>query len=663
MCVGFISRLITPRNLALPPFLQKSTLMSTPPAIICYWYNGSGHIAKYCDRKNLYGAAGVPNKKSRKVPAKSGEVLFTEDIPATVASSAETSTGTAGMTKEVLKPSTEVDTVVLNPQRHFPLPNVLEQRNSSMPVFSVQSPPSRHQLTILAYNSHETLNPPDTSQSSSPINFRIDTLNCQSLVKSADVSTRNHFIRYLRTRPLEILALQETHASTIPFKQTFHMQFQASDSLWSPHCGLVCFSALLSFSNTKYSVCGRVISTKVTHVHGAFDPVTITVVYAPAGRRDRFTFLEKLAQNGASLLPEFGPSRHILLSDFNYIYATHLSSSAPCHAPSSWLSYIDSYFTDCATDADCSPAATFSRGSSCFCIDYFSAQRTCSNVEWPQMTLIYNRLGLIISLLRHILLSGLQYMQQSLVKMPVAHAAKSFSRRSAFTLTKAESLLHRKRSGIVNRLAANASFLPSLTPQLSIVESQLASIQQYHTETLTLRAGIHWREQGALSAGYLKRTAAQRQTHQIMKQLLHPVTSTLCSTPEEMIRASVSFYSSLYSPDPIDDDAVEDLLSTLPSSLCLSASDQRFLINSFTYDALLDGVSRCPKRSSPGLDGLSYEILRLIFIHPSCRDLLLQVYNDAFSKGIFPNSWLGTSVSLLPKKGTSKISRTGGLSH
>ncbi|KAG1049071.1 hypothetical protein G6F43_008584 [Rhizopus delemar] len=107
-------------------------------------------------------------------------------------------------------------------------------------------------------------------------------------------------------------------------------------------------------------------------------------------------------------------------------------------------------------------------------------------------------------------------------------------------------------------------------------------------------------------------------------------------------------------PDPIDDDAVEDLLSTLPYSLCLSASDQRFLVNSFTCYALLNGVSRCPKRSSPGLDGLPYEILRLIFIHPSCRDLLLQVYNDALSKGVFPNSRFGTSVSLLPKKGDLK---------
>ncbi|KAG1043226.1 hypothetical protein G6F43_011708 [Rhizopus delemar] len=104
-----------------------ATWLSMKPycPIICYWYNGSGHIAKYCDRKNLYGAAGVPNKKSRKIPAKSREVLFTEDIPATVASFAKTSTGTAGMTKEVLKPSTEVDTVVSEPTTSLPTPQRL----------------------------------------------------------------------------------------------------------------------------------------------------------------------------------------------------------------------------------------------------------------------------------------------------------------------------------------------------------------------------------------------------------------------------------------------------------------------------------------------------------------------------------------------------------
>ncbi|KAG1258347.1 hypothetical protein G6F68_008820 [Rhizopus microsporus] len=89
-------------------------------AIICYWCNGSGHIAKYCDRKNVYGASGVPNKKSRKIPANSEDVFSMNDIPATVTSSAEPFTGTVGMIGEVLKPSTDVDTVVSDPTTSLP---------------------------------------------------------------------------------------------------------------------------------------------------------------------------------------------------------------------------------------------------------------------------------------------------------------------------------------------------------------------------------------------------------------------------------------------------------------------------------------------------------------------------------------------------------------
>ncbi|KAG1490001.1 hypothetical protein G6F52_013663 [Rhizopus delemar] len=148
-----------------------------------------------------------------------------------------------------------------------------------------------------------------------------------------------------------------------------------------------------------------------------------------------------------------------------------------------------------------------------------------------------------------------------MVKLAIAQVAQSFSRCSTFNLTKAESLLHRKRSRITKRLALNPELLSSLTPQLSIVESQLASLQQYHEETLALRAGIRWREQGEISAGYLKRAVSQRQTCQIMKQLVHPTTGALCSTFNEMLDATVQFYRNLYSFEPIDNTAIDDLLS------------------------------------------------------------------------------------------------------
>ncbi|KAG1035086.1 hypothetical protein G6F43_013296 [Rhizopus delemar] len=154
-----------------------------------------------------------------------------------------------------------------------------------------------------------------------------------------------------------------------------------------------------------------------------------------------------------------------------------------------------------------------------------------------------------------------------MVKSAIAQVAKSFSRRSAFSLTKAESLLHRKRARITKRLVSNSELLSSLTPQLSIVESQFASPQQYHAETLALRASICWREQGEISAGYLKRSVSQRQTRRIMKQLVDPITGALCSTFNEMPDSAVQFYSNLYSPEPIDNTAIDDLLSAIPNSL------------------------------------------------------------------------------------------------
>ncbi|KAG1612140.1 hypothetical protein G6F45_013003 [Rhizopus arrhizus] len=188
-------------------------------------------------------------------------------------------------------------------------------------------------------------------------------------------------------------------------------------------------------------------------------------------------------------------------------------------------------------------------------------------------------------------------------------------------------------------------------PQLSIVESQLAEIQQYHVDNLALRAGIRWRELGELSPGYLKRTVATRSSRHLIPPLRHPINHTISSTRDEMLDAAAIFYSQLYSPDPIDYTAMDNLLDSLPEDLHLSEIDHQFITSPITYDELLEEVSRCPQRSSPGVDGLPYELLNLLFRHPACREIALAVYNNALTVGIFPPSWQETCVSLLPKKG------------
>ncbi|KAI8047341.1 hypothetical protein BDF21DRAFT_484720, partial [Thamnidium elegans] len=118
-----------------------------------------------------------------------------------------------------------------------------------------------------------------------------------------------------------------------------------------------------------------------------------------------------------------------------------------------------------------------------------------------------------------------------------------------------------------------------------------------------------------------------------------------------MLNAAQAFYSELYFPDPVDTNNIDDLLQSLPDTLHISESDQYWLTSSFNWDQIIKGVSRCPRKSSPGTDDLPYEPLHFVFLHPDCRTIVLQVYNDALHHGIFPDSWLHTSISLLPKEG------------
>ncbi|KAI9329043.1 hypothetical protein BD770DRAFT_298610, partial [Pilaira anomala] len=50
----------------------------------------------------------------------------------------------------------------------------------------------------------------------------IGTLNCRGLRKTADPTVSSQFIRYLSKQSFDILALQETHATTTDISDLFH---------------------------------------------------------------------------------------------------------------------------------------------------------------------------------------------------------------------------------------------------------------------------------------------------------------------------------------------------------------------------------------------------------------------------------------------------------
>ncbi|KAL7333917.1 hypothetical protein PS15p_202760 [Mucor circinelloides] len=382
-----------------------------------------------------------------------------------------------------------------------------------------------------------SLKPPDTSF----VQLNTGSHNCRGLTKTAATSTRSQFIRYLRARSLDLLALQETHASSSSLQDMFHSQFQAKSSIWSPHCGLVSFSSDISLSNSIISICGRIISTTISHSSDAFEPFFITVVYLPASRFERFRFLSSILTDFRSVFSS-SPSRSIILGDSNYTYS-NASSSRNRQAPRSWLQYIDDHFLNGVSPPGKASSITFQRGVSQSCIDYIMLSNDLASSvafdhcntsyiqpAWSDHLLISSQLRLhpapnassasavgkglwrahphlaSIPLFKQILykdlakrlvtlnasLSAAQKWEQ--LKLTTAHVAKSFSRRQAFTLSRAEDLFHKKRSRLSQKLSADPSLHPVLNPQLKIVQDQLASLQSYHIDILALRSGIRWRE-------------------------------------------------------------------------------------------------------------------------------------------------------------------------
>ncbi|CEP12353.1 hypothetical protein [Parasitella parasitica] len=116
----------------------------------------------------------------------------------------------------------------------------------------------------------------------------------------------------------------------------------------------------------------------------------------------------------------------------------------------------------------------------------------------------------------------------------------------------------------------------------------------------------------------------------------------MCTTPAEMQSTAFDFYGSLYSTDPIDLDYVQQMCNTIPPQDSIATSTHNNLLRPFTVLDLKEEASRLSIHSSPGIDGIPYAILHVVFQHPQAAKLAITIFNEALTLGIFPASWLKT---------------------
>ncbi|KAG0752710.1 hypothetical protein G6F57_015633 [Rhizopus arrhizus] len=140
------------------------------------------------------------------------------------------------------------------------------------------------------------------------VNINVGSLNCRSLIKTNQPTTSSEFIRFLRSQSLDLLTLQETHASDPEQQQILDMKFQTKSSVWSHYCGIVSLNPSLVLSSAFIDRDQRLIACTVSHMNHTFEPFTIVTIYAPASLSPRRQYYYNIMQ-----LPIFSLIRDPLL--------------------------------------------------------------------------------------------------------------------------------------------------------------------------------------------------------------------------------------------------------------------------------------------------------------------------------------------------------------
>jgi hypothetical protein len=177
------------------------------------------------------------------------------------------------------------------------------------------------------------------------------------------------------------------------------------------------------------------------------------------------------------------------------------------------------------------------------------------------------------------------------------------------------------------------------------VETQIGVLQEEMAEIDAIKAGKFWRENGEKSPRVFKNMATAKLEKKCIKQLRDPSTGDIVSAHEEKKNVILSFYKKLYTPEDINMDSIDLLLGSTTDrddNRKLTVQQQPFLQQPITLAPIILGSQRSPRKSSPGSDGLPYEILSILMVIPTAFNLILKIYNDALGHGIFQN--LGSNL-------------------
>lgn len=115
-----------------------------------------------------------------------------------------------------------------------------------------------------------------------------------------------------------------------------------------------------------------------------------------------------------------------------------------------------------------------------------------------------------------------------------------------------------------------------------------------------LRYATRWQEKGERNNKYFYKVIKQRQAQQTIQALTSSKDGSTLTKTGEILEEAQSFYVKLFTPDEIEMDAVNEILSTVPEECCLNKEEVDKLEETVSKEEMLALLKHSPKSKSPG---------------------------------------------------------------
>ncbi|KAG2233294.1 hypothetical protein INT48_001606 [Thamnidium elegans] len=485
--------------------------------------------------------------------------------------------------------------------------------------------------------------------------LRIASLNARRIFKESNKTIQRLYLSYLRSLSLhiDILCLQEVSAfhtqSHLNEEQLNYFQnylFPNHSFVVTKYVAIICLNKNLILKDEVVSLDQRAVASYVNSLSG--DTVSSIVnIYAPAEIMARKLYYQNFMDIPflhyiTAEVPDF------LLDDFNTNLSSLNNNTNINSSPYMWQEWLANNFKNCF------PAGLLTFQSSTqikstidfiFCHHDLSPLITgCQQVYLPSTWTDHQLLTIDLLPTRMDIGPGFWRLNPTLLNNKsfldlLSKVVNSFFERSTrevsinHTNTTSQHLCnlakleqdYQQEMNSIHGLSTSGKRSANAHTLANEIAKQLDEAITKSSQETYLRSATRWRELGERNNKYFYKIIKSRQSRQTIQ--------------------ARKFYTELYTPDDMDETAVQSLLANFPEEAKLSTSQQTKFVCDPTTPEFMDVLNHTPQGKSPGLDGIPFELYRYLFKEfKAVRELFLKILQDAFTDPTLLSNWRPLSL-------------------